>query len=429
MDVLGPHVQRAMGVASRQKVPEKPLVTPPKHGNNWMDAKVGDKVGMRAARTVEGLVHPSCEVGICIAVASQNASLAVALLAILVLHASTKALCANYMVETGAGARTFAVLSGGCLARIVACVAIGSSTSTHCAAAHMLSWAIYDLVKADLVKGKKTMNCVKAVQMVCSLTLIYAKDYNLTTEEMATVCMVRSVLGVQALCSYAARNAAYHNGDTLDDLDGFWLKMNLHSSRDAILAIYGGPLRRFKTACVPILVMAIVSFCPETGRPVVAATVCHASYLDATLVGTARFASDLQRFFAFINLVHLSLWAKPIDGLSETHYLFHMAKRLRPCVASAFGVGGSDSAGRSAPATSYGCLLCSAAIVNDEARKRLPALLEARVGLWRTLPLLDDSVRRAVFDVYNSGVPVTGDRKVGKLIFGPPKKWRLAPGN
>ena len=155
MDVLGPHVQRAMGVASRQKVPEKPLVTPPKHGNNWMDAKVGDKVGMRAARTVEGLVHPSCEVGICIAVASQNASLAVALLAILVLHASTKALCANYMVETGAGARTFAVLSGGCLARIVACVAIGSSTSTHCAAAHMLSWAIYDLVKADLVKGKK----------------------------------------------------------------------------------------------------------------------------------------------------------------------------------------------------------------------------------------------------------------------------------
>mgnify|MGYP004125688847 CR=1 FL=1 len=56
-------------------------------------------------------------------------------------------------------------------------------------------------------------------------------------------------------------------------------------------------------------------------------------------------------------------------------------------------------------------------------------LRDARVGVWRTLPLLDDSVRRAAFDVYNSGVPVTGDRKVGKLIFGPPKKWRLAPGN
>ena len=71
----------------------------------------------------------------------------------------------------------------------------------------------------------------------------------------------------------------------------------------------------------------------------------------------------------------------------------------------------------------------NAAIVNDEARARLPALLEARVGVWRTLPLLDDSVRRAVFDVYNSGVPVTGDRQVAKLICGPPKKWKLAPGD
>merc|ERR1719440_1311207 len=139
------------------------------------------------------------------------------------------------------------------------------------------------------------MNCVKAVQFVLSLTLIYAQDYNLTTDEMATVCMVRSVLGVQALCSYAARNAAYHNGDTLDDLDGFWEKMNLHSSKDAVLAIYGAPLNRFRTACVPILIMAVVSFCPATGR----------------------FVSFLQRFFAFMRLVHLLLWGKQIDGLSE----------------------------------------------------------------------------------------------------------------
>ena len=98
-------------------------------------------------------------------------------------------------------------------------------------------------------------------------------------------------------------------------------------------------------------------------------------------------------------------------------------------MAGAFGVGGADSAGRSAPGTSYGCLLCSAAIVNDEARSKLQGLLDARVGVWRTLPLLDESVRRAVFDVYNSGVPVTGDRQVAKLIFGPPKKWKLAPGD
>ena len=414
-----------MQLASRQKMPEKPLVTPPKFGNNWQD--VYGRLGMRAARTAEGLIDPACEVGICIAVASQNASLAVALLAILVLHASTKALCANYMVETGAGARTFAALSGGCLARIVACVAIGSSTSTHCAAAHMLSWAIY-----DLVKGKKTMNCVKAVQFVLSLTLIYAQDYNLTTDEMATVCMVRSVLGVQALCSYAARNAAYHNGDTLDDLDGFWEKMNLHSSKDAVLAIYGAPLNRFRTACVPILIMAVVSFCPETGRPVVAATVCHASHVDATLTSTARFVSFLQRFFAFMRLVHLSLWGKQIDGLSETHYLLHIAKRLshgskNPCVAGAFGVGGIDSAGRQAPGTSFGCKLCTAAIINDDARSRLPALLEARVGVWQTLPLLDEDVRRAAFRIYDSGLPVPGDRQVAKLIFGPPEERVVAP--
>ncbi len=362
--------------------------------------------------------------GIAYAVARQNASFAVALLAILVLHASTKALCANYMVETGAGARTHAILSGNCLLRILVCVAIGSSTSIHCAAAHALTWYLFEAVNTRRQTGR-----VRAVQAVLSLTLIYAETWALTPDEMATVRTVRSVLGVQALCSYAARNAAYHDGDPLDDLCGFWEKMMAHSSKDAVLAIYGASLESFKAACVPILIMAVVSFCPATGKPVVAATVCHLSHLDATLLGTARFVSDLQRFFAFINLVHLMLCSKPIDGLSVTHYLLHMAKHLRPCVSGAFGVGGADSAGRSAPGTSYGCLLCSAAIVNDEARSKLQGLLDARVGVWGTLPLLDDSVRGTAFDVYNSGVPVTGDRQVAKLIFGPPKKWKLAPGD
>ena len=203
-------------------------------------------------------------------------------------------------------------------------------------------------------------------------------------------------------------------------------------SKDAVLAIYGANLRRFQTACVPILVMAIVSFCPLTGLPVVAATVCDASYLDATLTSTARFVSDLQRFFAFIQLVHLFLWGKPIDGLSETHYLLHMANLLKPRVAGAFGVNGGTSPlherGPDAPGTSFGCKLCTVAIVNDRARSLLPGLCDARRGVWRTLPLLDEGVRRAVFDVYNSGVPITGDRKVAKLICGDPAQRVVAPG-
>jgi len=419
--MLALHVEHAMGVASALKPerPRPPIAERPA-GNDWP----APALGLRAARTVAGGLVEGSAMWICYMTAKDNASFAVALLAILVLHASTKALCANYMVETGAGARTFAILSGNCLMRILVCVAIGSSTSIHCAAAHALTWYLFEAVNTRRQTGR-----VRAVQAVLSLTLIYAETWALTPDEMATVRMVRSVLGVQALCSYAARNTAYHDGDPLDDLCGFWEKMMAHSSKDAVLAIYGAPLNRFRTACVPILIMAVVSFCPATGKPVVAATVCYLSHLDATLLGTARFVSDLQRFFAFINLVHLMLCSKPIDGLSATHYLLHMAKHLRPCVAGAFGVGGTDSAGRGAPGTSYGCLLCSAAIVNDEARARLPALLEARVGVWRTLPLLDDSVRRAVFDVYNSGVPVTGDRQVAKLICGPPKKWKLAPGD
>ena len=423
MPRLATHVARAMGVASALE-PEKPRARIAKRpsGKEWLTSNMG----MSVARNAAGLVDPDCATGICLALAERHASLAVALLAILVLHAGTKALCANYLVETGAGARTHAILSGSCLFRILACVAIGSATSPECRAAHALSWAIFEAVNAQL----PGTNCVNALQAVLSLTLIYAPTWaNLAPSDLETVLLIRKVLGVQALCSYAARNAEYHNGDPLLDLCGFWEKMNLHSSKEAVLAIYGANLKRFKAACVPILIMAVVSFCPTTGRPVVAATVCDASYLDATLVGTARFVSDLQRFFAFIQLVHLSLWGKQIDGLSETHYLLHMAKLLRPCVASAFGVGGSDSAGRSAPGTFFGCKLCAAAIVNDRARSQLPALLEARVGVWHTLRLLDDPVRRAAFDVYNSGVPVTGDRKVGKLIFGPPKKWRLAPGN
>ena len=417
MSLLATHVARAMGVASalEPERPRPPILRRPS-GKDWP----APGVGMSVARTVAGGIKTGCAMGIVYAVAKENASLAVALLAILVLHASTKALCANYMVETGAGARTFALLSGGCLFRILVCVAISSATSPHCAAAHALSWVIFDAVTT-----RHTTHVVRAVQAVLSLTLIYAEEWNLTSDEMATVCMVRSVLGVQALCSFAARNAAYHDGDPLDDLCGFWEKMNLHSSKKAVLAIYGGPLKRFKAACVPILIMAVVSFCPATGRPVVAATVCHLSYLDATLVGTARFVSDLQRFFAFINLVHLSLTGKQIDGLSATHYLLHMAKHLRPCVAGGFGLLGEDEAA----GTSFGCRLCSVAIVDDRVRDDVQYLLGQRVGLWQTLPLLDEDVRRAAFDVYNSGVPVTGDRKVGKLIFGPPKKWRLAPGN
>ena len=418
MPQLATHIAHAMGVASALKPerPRAPIVKRPA-GNDWP----APKPGMRAARTVAGGLVPGTAMWICYMTAKDNASFAIALLAILVLHAPTKALCANYLVETGAGARTFAILSGACLMRILVCVAICSATSPHCAAAHALSCYLF-----EAINKKRETNVVRAVQAVLSLALIYAEEWNLTPDEMATVRLIRSVLGVQALCSYAARNAAYHAGDPLDDLCSFWEKMMAFSGKDAVLAIYGAPLRRFQTACVPILVMAIVSFCPATGRPVVAATVCDLSYLDATLVGTARFVSDLQRFFAFINMVHLSLWAKPIDGLNATHYLLHIATRLNSSVAGNFGV---RTTGKSAYDTYFGCKLCTAAIVNDRARSRLQDLLDARVGVWRTLPLLDDSVRSAAFDVYNSGVPVTGDRQVGKLIFGDPRKWRLAPGN
>ena len=344
--MLGTHVERAMGVASALKPerPRPPIAERPA-GNDWP----APALGLRAARTVAGGLVEGSAMWICYMTAKDNASFAVALLAILVLHASTKALCANYLVETGAGARTFAFLSGKCLMRILVCIAIGSATSPHCAAAHALSWVIFEAVNTALtVRGntRRTTHVVRAVQAVLSLTLIYAETWALTPDEMATVRMVRSVLGVQALCSYAARNAAYHDGDPLDDLCGFWEKMMAHSSKDAVLAIYGASLESFKAACVPILIMAVVSFCPATGKPVVAATVCYLSHLDATLLGTARFVSDLQRFFAFINLVHLMLCSKPIDGLCVTHYLLHMAKHLRPRVAGAFGVGGADSAGR-----------------------------------------------------------------------------------
>ena len=418
--MLGTHVAHAMGVASALK-PERPRphIAERPSGKDWNIPGLG----LAAARTVEGGIDTSCAMGIVYAVAMENASFAVALLAILVLHASTKALCANYMVETGAGARTFAALSGNCLFRILVCVAISSATSPHCAAAHALSCYIFDAVK----KRHQTY-AVRAVQAVLSLTLIYAEKWALTPAEMATVCMVRSVLGVQALCSYAARNTAYHDGDPLDDLCGFWEKMMAHSSKDAVLAIYGGPLKRFKAACVPILIMAIVSFCPETGRPVVAATLCDLSYVDATLRGTARFVSVLQRFFAFMQLVHLSLYGKQIDGMSKEHYLFHIATRLKPCVAGAFGVGGGSRSGRDAPGTSFGCKLCSVAIVDDRVQDDVQYLLGQRVGAWETLPLLDEDVRSAAFRIFDSGLPVPGDRQVARLIFGPPEERVVAPG-
>ena len=96
-------------------------------------------------------------------------------------------------------------------------------------------------------------------------------------------------------------------------------------------------------------------------------------------------------------------------------------------MAGAFGVGGADSAGTSAPGTSFGCSLCTVAIVDDRVLDDVQYLLGRRVGVWHTLPLLDEDVRSAAFRIYDSGLPVPGDRQVARLIFGPPEERVVAP--
>ena len=54
-------------------------------------------------------------------------------------------------------------------------------------------------------------------------------------------------------------------------------------------------------------------------------------------------------------------------------------------------------------------------------------LMGAGVGVFGTLPLLNDKVLRAIYDLIKRAPFITGDHGIYKKMFGPEQKWKLGP--
>ena len=149
-------------------------------------------------------------------------------------------------------------------------------------------------------------------------------------------------------------------------------------------------------------------------------TVCDVSYLEVTAKGLARLVvSDLQRFFAYINVLHCGLCGKKPEGVDETQFLLSVAKRLKANVTTQFGIAGHSMTAWSGKLTFVPLL---------GACEHWEPLRDARVGVWRTLPLHDPEVYRRVYEILTSGLPVLGDHGIPKKLYSGDGDWVPGPG-
>ena len=149
-------------------------------------------------------------------------------------------------------------------------------------------------------------------------------------------------------------------------------------------------------------------------------TVCWVSYQEVVMRGAARLVvSELHRLFALINALHCGLYAKKPADVDETHFLLDFAKRLKANVKTQFGIWGHSMTAWSAKLTFVPLL--------GECEQWGP-LRDARVGVWRMLPLHEPEVYRRVYEILTSGRPVLGDHGIPKKLYSGDADWVPAPG-
>ena len=189
---------------------DKPFVEPPADSSrSWADhPDAGHGLGMNAARTVEGEHAYVSRRYIVQAVAA--APLALMALSLLVLHAETKFHVVSYQIETFNASRTYALLSAASLLRALAGVSLLRDGYDACEALNRMFWHMFlemDEVEPGISKGR-------ALQIVFSVTLRFAEEiFKKDPDALAVVEIIRNVLGVTALCGFAARNCSYHSGE------------------------------------------------------------------------------------------------------------------------------------------------------------------------------------------------------------------------
>ena len=269
-----------------RRVRPRVLLVEPPPARNW-DALAGESIGsmgLNAARSKEAKKGEPLRVARkFIDEAIACASPAADLLALQVLCKKVKTLVVNYQSETHNPARTNALLSAKSLARAVACVGLCSGSCQHSAAAHAFAWEI-----TARMQKHGAITATRATQAAMSLALRYAEELHadglLSADQLTAMVMVREVLGVQAQCSYAEKNASYHDWLVeLDDVDAFWERMERVSYRDQVVRCLGNTLTQHQDGAIKCLILSAPDWNRMGGEAVRdSASFCSSSWRTST---------------------------------------------------------------------------------------------------------------------------------------------------
>lgn len=209
-------------------LPEKKehIVTPPEDSNAWQRTEHGNFNGMDAARAAKG---EDDSIGRrCVRKAASLAQSALHALVLFVLYAPIKCLGVSFQLETGNPMRTYALLSEGSLLRNMACVALSRVAYEPCEALHRLIWFLCDqmqIVKPGFSRGA-------AVHFSLSVALLFGKEiFAGDLVALSVLEAVQNVLGVTALCAYAAKNTSFHSGQVRSRVRSSTSRVDAHANR------------------------------------------------------------------------------------------------------------------------------------------------------------------------------------------------------
>jgi hypothetical protein len=202
------------------------LETPP-DTRAWQGTEHANFKGMDAARAAGGSASKYVDMR-CITKAASLAQSALHALVLFVLHAPIKVLGVSGQIEWGNAMRTFALLSEASLLRNIVCVTLCRGVYVPCEALHRLLHFLYEQMK--IVKPRISRGA--AVHMALSVALLFANEIFAGDDvALSVIGSVQNVLGVQALCSYAAQNTSFHSGQVRARVRSSTSRVDAHANR------------------------------------------------------------------------------------------------------------------------------------------------------------------------------------------------------
>ena len=136
--------------------------------------------------------------------------------------------------------------------------------------------------------------------------------------------------------------------------------------------------------------------------------------------GMARLAvAKLHRVFAYCKIVHCGLSGQKPEGVGLMQFFLDLAGRLPVmCENKLFGINGHTN-------VVLGSTVCMVPLL--DACDEREFLMGAGVGVFGTLPLLNDKVLRTIYDLIKRAPFITGDHGILDALFGQEQKWKLGP--